>query len=98
MPAGRFTDRLYPKPPLSQAIRPCLFREAAQLKTVAAIVRTAGVEVLRIEPQVQTVDIVRSGRPTEPAVTDIHQYTFVVTAVARGRKALENCPGLSRNR
>ena len=43
--------RLYPKLPLSQAIRPRLFREATQLKTVGTTVRITGVKAFHVETQ-----------------------------------------------
>ena len=57
---------------------------------MAAIVRDAGVEVLRIEMQVQAVDAARGGRPAEPVVADVPCYTGIArateVAVARGGK------------
>ena len=60
-PSGCFIGRLYPnlrlRLPGSCAARSCLFREAAPLKTVSAAARVAGREALRIENQIQTVEI-----------------------------------------
>ena len=63
---------------------PRLFREATQRKTVGVAVRAAGVEVLRIEMQVQTVEVIRGRRPAEPVVADAEQRAIRVKAVARG--------------
>ena len=60
-----------------------MLEEATQLKTVGAAVRVAGVEVLRIEIQVQAVDAARGGRPAEPVVADVHRFARVCVAVAR---------------
>ncbi len=51
---------------------------------MGAAVRAAGVEVLRIEIQVQAVDAARGGRPAAPVVADVHRCARVCDAVARG--------------
>ncbi len=61
-----------------------LFREATQLKTVAAAVRVVGEEGLRTEIQVQAVDAARGGRPAEPVIADRTQRAQVCDTVARG--------------
>ena len=61
-----------------------LFREATQRKTVGTVVWVADVEALRIETQVQTVDVACGGRPDEPAVADVPQRTLIEGAEARG--------------
>ncbi len=66
-----------------------LFREAAQLKTVAAVVRAAGIDVRRVEPQEHAVDAVQigSGRPAVSAVANIVRRTMKPFAEARGGAA-----------
>jgi len=65
-----------------------LFREAAQLKTVAAAVWETGGKGLRGKIQKYTVGSAGRGCPTVPVVADISCYTFIVrpteVAVARG--------------
>ena len=73
--------------------RPCLsrlFREATQLKTIAATVRTAGVLVLRMKIQVLSVDAARDGRPAGTVVADSHRLAVRQIAIARGGDSQED--------
>ena len=81
-PTGRFTGRLDPK-----CLDPRLFREAAQLKTVAADSCTTGVEVLHVEVQTAMTGIAGCGRATESVVPDTRQISesVVVSSVAEAR-------------
>ena len=61
-----------------------LFREATQLKTVAAIVRVAGVEVLRAENQIHAIGTADRRRPAATVDADDAQRARIPMAVARG--------------
>ncbi len=61
-----------------------LFREATQLKTVTAMMRVAGVEILRGKAQDHPVSFTHGGRPAVPVAAEAPQRALAVAAVARG--------------
>ncbi len=77
--------RAYDRDNLFRSARqPRLFREATQLKTVAAVIRVAGSEVLRTEIQVHATRAARRRRPVEPEAADEYRIARERVAVARG--------------
>ena len=66
--------------------------EAPHLKAVCTVRRVAGIEVRRVEVQVQAADAVDRRRPAIPVVADVPQRSLAVAAVTRG-----GCPYPARN-
>ncbi len=77
--------------------------EAPHLKAVCTVRRVAGIEVRRVEVQVQAADAVDRRRPAIPVVADVPQRSLAAAAVARGSYrasslfpySLGKCPSLS---
>ncbi len=83
-PGGQVPPGTRNGPPRPQERRPRLFREATQLKTVAAVALASEIEPRHVETQVQAADAARGGRPAVTEVADATLHAIRMIAVARG--------------
>lgn len=76
------------------------YLEAPHLKAESAVVRVAGIEVRRVEIQVQAIGTADRRRPAEPAVADVHQIAIlaVIAGVAEARGGSANGGNGKRSR
>ena len=75
--------------------------EAPHLKAVAAVVRVAGIEVRRVEIQIEPVGTADRRRPTVPVVADVPRHALIArpaeVAVARGGHRADQTKAGSRS-